>query len=55
MKNIELCPKCGSVYIQYDRISDKFYCLVRSCGHRWEDKNIDLKNIVNIYLRASIK
>ena len=59
MKNnigkMEKCPRCGSVYIQYEEANDTFHCLVKSCGARWVDSGIDLKHVNNIYLRASIK
>jgi len=54
---IECCPICKSIYIQYDESYDQCYCLVRECGHRWEE-DIDFDNlhqIRNPYLRTSIK
>ena len=53
MNDVERCPKCGSIYIQYDRITGKCYCLIKSCNHRWEQE-LDFDNIKNAYLRATI-
>lgn len=51
---MERCPKCKSIYIQYDEYSDECYCLNKECGHRWE-ADFDFHNIKNPYLRTSIK
>ena len=31
------CPKCGSIFVDWDRCQKVYRCLVRSCG--WVDKN----------------
>lgn len=52
---IERCPDCGSIYIQYNESSDECYCLIKSCGKRWRYEDFDFHNIINPYLRNSIK
>ncbi len=54
MAKEEKCPRCGSIFIQYDTIMKECYCLVRKCGHRWSYEIKDKWNIKNKYLRASI-
>lgn len=49
----EYCPKCKSLFIQYDKCRDECYCLVKNCNHRWVF-NYDFCNIKNSYLRISI-
>jgi hypothetical protein len=53
-EDVERCPKCKSIYIQYDEYSDECYCLNKECGNRWE-ADLDFHNIKNPYLRTSIK
>jgi hypothetical protein len=52
---METCPNCSSLFIQYDEINDQCYCL--ACNHRWEeDVDFDeVNNIKNDYLRISIR
>jgi len=50
---MESCPKCDSIFIQVDNISDNCYCLVKKCHHRWFQKLIR-KDVENIYLRTSM-
>jgi len=50
----ENCPKCQSLFIQYDQNTNECYCLEKGCGHRW-DADFDFNNIKNPYLRTSIK
>jgi hypothetical protein len=52
-KNLESCPKCKSIFIQYDENSDECYCLMKECNHNWS-VDLDFSNIKNPYLRASI-
>lgn len=52
---LEICPICKSIFIQYDERRDQCYCL--ECKNRWEE-DIDFDNINNIkndYLRISIR
>ncbi len=53
-QDIERCPHCHRIYIQYDETKDECYCLSKDCGHRWK-VDLDFENIKNPYLRASIK
>jgi len=51
---MERCPKCNSIYIQYDKFTEECYCLEKSCLHRWKmELNPDI--IQNDYLRISIE
>jgi len=47
---IEKCPKCNSVFIQFDNITEECYCLVRDCEYRWKTGNLVFENM---YLRTS--
>lgn len=49
---MEKCLKCGSIFIQYDNITEELYCLIRECMYRWKQKLRE--PIENIYLRTSI-
>jgi ribosomal protein S27AE len=31
-KKLERCPKCGSVFVEWDPTPRRFRCLVRKCG-----------------------
>jgi len=53
-KEFEICPKCKSIFIQYDENNDECYCLEKHCNHRWKE-DLDFNNIKNPYLRTSIK
>lgn len=53
-KEMERCPKCHSIYIQYDGIRDEFYCLINSCLNRWDDGSRDIDSIQNVYLKSSM-
>lgn len=50
---MEKCPKCGSIYIQFDKYSDECYCLIKNCNHRWKQLLIR-DEIENDYLRLSM-
>ena len=50
---MEACPKCRSVYIQFDNHTNECYCLVKDCGHRWKQSLIRNK-VVNMYLRNTM-
>jgi hypothetical protein len=50
---METCPKCDSIFIQVNNISEECYCLVKSCGHRWRQSLIR-NQIKNNYLRISM-
>lgn len=52
-EEVEACPECKSVFIQYDKITNECYCLEKNCNHRWKF-NFDFNNIKNDYLRISI-
>ncbi len=52
---IERCPKCQSLFIQYDEVKDELYCLEKQCNNRWSSDIDDFYNIKNPYLRNSIK
>lgn len=52
---LEICPSCKSILIQYDERRDQCYCL--ECNNRWEE-DIDFHNIDSIkndHLRISIR
>lgn len=51
---IEKCPKCGSIYIQQDRVTKRLYCLIRECGHKWDMELPDRRKVKNAYLRVSM-
>ena len=54
---LEVCPRCNSIFIQYNEINDQCYCLEKNCNYRWEE-DIDFENINKIkndYLRMSIR
>ena len=54
MKNeIEKCPKCDSIFIQYNNATGQCYCLEKICQHKWYQK-LDYDSIENNYLRCSI-
>lgn len=53
-EEMEFCPRCNSIYIQYDENNDECYCLNRKCNNRWS-AYLDFNNIRNPYLRTSIK
>ena len=53
MNNPETCPKCGSIFIQFDNIFDQCYCLVKSCGHRWF-QHLIRNELANDYLRTTM-
>lgn len=53
-KEIERCPDCQSIFIQYDQNTDECYCLEKNCNRRWKE-DLDFYNIKNPYLRISIK
>jgi len=50
---MEICPKCGTRFIQFSNITDECYCLVKKCNFRWFMHLIRNK-IENIYLRTSM-
>ncbi len=52
---IERCPECQSIFIQYDENTEECYCLEKACSHRWKMIELDFYNIKNPYLRTSIK
>ena len=35
----ETCPKCGSIFIDWDRYQKVYRCLVKSCGWTSEHRN----------------
>lgn len=54
---MEVCPKCESIFIQWDALHDCFSCLERNCQNKWTDwpegpKKYD--EIENKHLRLSI-
>lgn len=49
---IEICPKCDSIFIQYNETTQECYCLEKKCNHRW--KRESLKNIKNSFLKLSV-
>ena len=50
---MERCPKCDSIFIQVNNITDECYCLVKKCHYHWFQRLIR-SNIENIYLRTSM-
>jgi len=50
------CPKCGSIFIEYNPCREEIHCLVKKCHYREHvdySKIKDMK-IDNIYLRTTI-
>ncbi len=35
----ETCPKCGSIFVDWDRYHKVYRCLVKNCGWTSEYKN----------------
>jgi hypothetical protein len=35
----ETCPKCGSIFVEWDRYQKVYRCLVKSCGWTSEYRN----------------
>jgi hypothetical protein len=35
----ETCPKCGSIFVDWDRYQKVYRCLVKSCGWTSKYKN----------------
>lgn len=35
----ETCPKCGSIFVDWDRYQKVYRCLVKSCGWTSEYRN----------------
>jgi len=35
----ETCPKCGSIFVDWDRYHKVYRCLVKSCGWTGEHRN----------------
>jgi hypothetical protein len=35
----ETCPKCGSIFVDWDRYQKGYRCLVKSCGWTNEYRN----------------
>lgn len=51
----EKCPKCGSIFIQWN--GNRFECLVRICRHKWLNWPRGPKSyeeLENPHLRASL-
>jgi hypothetical protein len=54
---MEVCPKCGSISIEWDGWRGCFRCLVVKCCHTWKSFGSDLirhKDIKNTALRVSL-
>lgn len=47
---MEKCPKCNTLYIEYDKKTSEIFCL--ECKHRWK-MNLDYDKIKNPILRKS--
>jgi len=39
----ETCPKCGSIFVDWDRYQKVYRCLVKSCGWTGENRNAHFK------------
>lgn len=55
----ERCPKCCSMFIEWDGFHNCYRCLKRHCQHTWitwpEDKGPrKYEDIKNVYLRLSM-
>lgn len=50
---LEVCPKCGSIFIEWDRQNKLFKCLQKSCLHTWGEMVLS-KPVENIYLRVTL-
>ncbi len=49
---MEVCPKCGSIFIEWDGGNQRFRCLQKDCLHTWR---MELKEPVkNVYLRMTL-
>jgi len=54
---MEVCPKCGSVFIEWNGLQGCYRCLSRKCGHTWEacsESLITYVEIKNTYLKLSL-
>jgi len=52
-KEMETCPKCNSIFIEYDKFHLQAHCLVYACLHRWDmDREIARKSS-NVYLKST--
>lgn len=36
-EKMEVCPKCGSMFIEWDSLHDCFRCLERKCQYKWTE------------------
>ena len=50
---MEKCPRCGSIFIQFNNFTDECYCLVKDCRNHWKQSLIRDK-IENNYLRITM-
>jgi len=54
---MEVCPKCGSIFIEWDGFHSCFHCLERKCQYKWTEWSKGPKKydeIKNKHLRLSI-
>jgi hypothetical protein len=57
MNDWEKCPKCGSVFIEWNSFCRCWYCLERKCHHKWTvwpEGPKTYNEIKNPYLRLSL-
>jgi hypothetical protein len=52
-KEMDVCPKCGSIFIEYDKHHLSAYCLVKACFHRWKMDRKTAQQSSNVYLRST--
>jgi len=52
-KELDVCPKCGSIFIQYDKAHSSAYCLIKSCFYRWSMERKTAQQSRNLYLRTT--
>jgi hypothetical protein len=54
---MEVCPQCGSVYIEWDGVQYTYKCLNGSCGATWasfDGPPVPYSDIKNTCLRLSL-
>ncbi len=50
---MERCPKCQSIFIEWDGYNECFICLQKDCMHTWKEMELN-EPIENVYLRITL-
>ncbi|MDD5530627.1 MAG: hypothetical protein PHX21_11470 [bacterium] len=54
----EKCPKCGSIFIEWDGERGCYKCLMRKCQNKWTEWDTSIpekqEDVKNFYLRLSL-